>query len=283
MTTTQPPAYDIAARLFRDVAGEWEAVVEATEPGIIAGTAFVDAATAPARAGRWQLLVEEGASVIAGQPIAAVRGTAAALGVAEDYILGPIGFASGIAARARAIRDAAPAGLSIACGGWKKLPVALKPLLRAGLAVADVLPRLVSGDFVYLGKNGVVLLGGVDRAIAAGIGVNHGPVAIQVKSVEEALFAVRCGAGIIMVDTGRMDDLADVDRALRSGGWRDRVRLAFAGGVRPEDLTEVHLLGADAVDMGRAILDAPLLDLRMRVLAGSACVRCDRQGDFRQV
>ncbi|MCK9543832.1 MAG: hypothetical protein M0R03_17575 [Novosphingobium sp.] len=262
----QPAAHDIATLLYRGVVGRREAVVEATEPGTLAGTGFLDAARAPAPAGDWALLVEEGSAVKAGQPLVRVTGTAAELGVAEDYILGALGFASGIAARAGAIRAAAPSGLSIACGGWKKLPPALKPLLRAGLAVAGVLPRLVEGDFVYLGKNAVTLLGGVDRAIAAGLAVGHGPVAIQVRDVAEALQAVEWGAGVIMVDTGDMADLRDVDAALKARGLRRSIRLAFAGGVRVEDLAAVHACGADTVDMGRAILDAPLLDLRIRVL-----------------
>lgn len=262
----QPAAHDIAARLFAGVSGTHTAIVEATEPGVLAGTAFLDPARAPAPAGSWSLLAAEGASVEPGQPLIRVSGSAAELGVAEDYILGALGFASGIAARARAVRAAAPAGLSVACGGWKKLPSALKPLLRAGLAAADVLPRLVEGDFVYLGKNAVTLLGGVDGAIAAGIAVGHGPVAIQVRNVEEARHAAAQGARIIMVDTGNIADLRDVDAAFRDMGLRQSIRLAFAGGVRVEDLGAVHAAGADAVDMGRAILDAPLLDLRMRVV-----------------
>jgi nicotinate-nucleotide pyrophosphorylase (carboxylating) len=48
-------------------------------------------------------------------------------------------------------------------------------------------------------------------------------------------------------------------------GHRDAVHLAFGGGVRLEDLTAVRAAGADAADIGRAILDAPLLDLRMTI------------------
>ena len=260
-TQPQPAAHDLAARLFAGVDGCFEAVVEATEPGLLAGTGFLDPAKAPAPAGEWQLLVEEGSPVESGQPLIKVRGTATELGVAEDYILGSLGFASGIARRASAIRAIAPPGLAIACGGWKKLPPALKPLLRVGLAVAGVLPRLVEGDFVYLGKNSVTLLGGVQSAIAAGLAATHGPVAIQVKTLNEALHAANCGAGIIMVDTGDLADLREIASVLADRG----LRIAFAGGVRVEDLGAVHDAGAQTVDMGRAILDAPLLDLRMRV------------------
>lgn len=262
-----PAAADIASSLLRGATGLYRAVVEACEDGIIAGTGFVDPSDSLGPDGSWRLLVAEGDAVSVGQPLIELIGEAASLGVAEDYVLGPLGFASGIATRAKTFRDTAPAGLSIACGGWKKLPLALKPLLRAGLAVSGILPRLVDGDFIYVGKNAVIMLGGVDAAIKAGVAVGHGPVAVQVKSVEEAVSSVRTGAGIIMVDTADLADLTDVHAELTRLGLRQNVRLAFGGGVRLQDLVPAAEAGADAVDVGRAILDAPLLDLRLRVLS----------------
>lgn len=262
-----PAAADIAGSLLGGATSLYRAIVEACEDGIIAGTGFVDPSDSLGPNGSWKLLVAEGDAVSAGQPLIELIGEAAHLGVAEDYVLGPLGFASGIATRAKTFREAAPAGLSIACGGWKKLPLALKPLLRAGLAVSGILPRLVDGDFVYVGKNAVIMLGGVDAAIKAGVAVGHGPVAVQVKSVEEAVSCVRTGAGIIMVDTADLADLADVHAELTRLGLRQKVQLAFGGGVRLQDLRQAAEAGADAVDVGRAILDAPLLDLRLRVVS----------------
>ena len=46
---------------------------------------------------------------------------------------------------------------------------------------------------------------------------------------------------------------------------RERVTVAFAGGVRHGDLDELIRLGADALCIGRSIVDAPLLDLRLTV------------------
>lgn len=263
--STPASAADIAGRLLAGAPGRYRAVVEACEPGVIAGTGFVDPAASLGEGGSWRLLVAEGDSVEAGQPLIELIGEATRLGIAEDHVLGALGFASGIATRARLFRETAPDSLSVACGGWKKLPLALKPLLRAGLAVSGILPRLVEGDFVYVGKNAVIMLGSVDAAIAAGVAVGHGPVAVQVKSVDEAVSAVRAGAGVIMVDTADLADLADVDAELRRLGLRQSIRLAFGGGVRLQDLGPAAAAGADAVDVGRAILDAPLLDLRMRV------------------
>lgn len=265
--SSKQTAVSIAERLFGGLTGTFQAVVEATEPGVIAGLEFVVPALAPAPCGKWNIRAAEGQAVTAGDVIVEVEGTATQLGIAEDFVLGGLGFASGIATRARQFRTKAPPGLSIACGGWKKLPPALKPLLRAGLSTAGIQPRLVEGEFVYMGKNSVLMFGGVAKAIAAGRKVNHGPVSIQVTSVEEALFAVENGAGVVMVDTGKIEDLVAVNDALKERNWRQRIQLAFGGGLGLEDLEPAAKAGADAVDVGRAILDAPILDFRMRVTA----------------
>lgn len=259
-------AADVSRALFARVRGRHRAVVEAVEDGIGAGAGLIDYAAAPDGCGRWTMRFADGQALRAGDVLVEIEGQAAELGVAEDFVLGPLGFACGVATRARRLRDAAPAGLSVACGGWKKLPAALKPCLRAGLAAGGVLPRLVAGDFIYLSKNAVRLLGGVAEAIEAGRALERGPVAVQVRSAAEALAATRLGAGVIMVDTGDLADLAEAHSTLVDASLRDGVTLAFGGGVTLEQLEPAHRAGAQAVDVGRAILDAPLLDLRMRVV-----------------
>lgn len=263
--TSVNSAADIASRLYQNVCGRYTADIVATEPGFAAGMEFLDPTATPAPAGQWQLLVKNGQQVNAGQALLTITGTAAQLGVAEDYVMGGLGFACGIATRARSIKAMCPSGLHIACGGWKKLPSAQKPLLRSALASVGILPRLVPGKFVYLSKNAVILLGGIGVAVDAGRELNHGPVAIQVKNLQEAEFAVERGAGVIMVDTGCLGDLEEIHGRLKTLGCRERLILAFGGGVKPEELEQIRTAGADTVDIGRAILDAPLLDLRMQI------------------
>lgn len=267
MAASSTPAPSLAQQLLAGVKGRHRAVVRTTQAGVVAGTRFVDPAATPEPAGVWRLAVKDGERVTPGTVLVELEGTASELAVAEDFAVGSLGFASGIATRAQQFLAACPAGMTIACGGWKKLPAALKPLLRSGLSAFGVLPRLVAQDFIYVNKNAVRLLGGVQAAVAAGLRLNHGPVVIQVKSADEALQAVYAGAGIVMVDTARIEDLAAVNAVLIEAKRRDGLVLAFGGGVGLADLVPARAAGADAVDVGRSILDAPLLDLRLEVLA----------------
>jgi nicotinate-nucleotide pyrophosphorylase (carboxylating) len=246
--------------------GRHRAVVLPTEPGVVAAMAYVAPDSISESAGRWTHLHGDGDRVARGEPLIEVAGTALEIMIASDHVIGGLGFAGGIAARALEIRAAAPPGLGVVCGGWKKLPVAMKPYLRSALNVAGVGHRLVEGPFVYIDKNAVRLAGGVEAAASAGRRLHHGPVSLQVESAAEAVGAVHAGAGIVMIDTGLLSDLREADLALRSLGMRDRVLLAFGGGVGCDDLDDVAQAGAQIVDMGRAVLDAPLWDLRLEVI-----------------
>jgi len=255
----------IVDRLYAGRTDQFRALVTAVEPGVIAGLNFVDPEKAPFPAGQWRILVAEGEDVAAGSALVEVIGTPVELATAEDHVLGALGFASGIATVARRFVVRAPQGLRIVCGGWKKLPASVKPILRDALAAAGVSPRLLEGDFVYTDKNTRKMFGGIAEMVSAARAVGHGGVSVQVKAVADAEVAARAGASAIMVDTGRIEDLIEANALLARAGLRDGITLAFSGGVQPEDFAAVRAAGADAVDIGRAILEAPLLDLRFDV------------------
>jgi nicotinate-nucleotide pyrophosphorylase (carboxylating) len=255
----------ITAELVAELSGRYSATVSATEPGLVAGTALLEPPPG-IPTGRWDLLAVDGERVDPGEPLVSVEGTAWEISLAEDHVLGVLGLAGGIARRGADLKAAAPQGLRVVCGGWKKLPVALKPVLRAGLDVAGLSHRLLDGDFVYVGKNQVIMLGGIRHAVAAALRLDNGPVSVQVVDVAQALEAVDAGAGVVMVDTGQLADLEAVATALRSRGHD--VEIAYAGGVEAYQLPRIAELGAGIVDIGRAVLDAPLWDLHLEVTHG---------------
>jgi nicotinate-nucleotide pyrophosphorylase (carboxylating) len=77
---------------------------------------------------------------------------------------------------------------------------------------------------------------------------------------QEAREAIRGGANIIMVDTGSRQDLEKVLR-IRKEENASFVSVAFAGGIRIEDIPALVKRGVDILDIGSAILDAPWLEL----------------------
>lgn len=199
--------------------------------------------------------------MVAGNPMQVVRG--------EDSLLGIIGKVSGVATAAYEALSRA-GRLRVVCGGWKKVPAILKNELRDAVKVGGLDTRIASGPFLYLDKNYVRILGSLVAAMESASKLPGRTVAVQVRGEtapigEEAVTATRCGAQILMVDTGRVGDLREVSTALRRENLRQGIEIAFAGNVRLGDLERLQDEDVDVVDIGRAILDAPLLDFRYDV------------------
>lgn len=204
-----------------------------------------------------------------GAELARVAGGPVQMARAEEALIGVLSKASGIATAARQAQRAAGPRLRVVAGGVKKMPAQIKGLVRRAIIDGGAEVRMAEQPFVYLDKNYVRILGGIEPALRAAEGL-AGNLIIQVRGetaaiAQEALQAARAGATLIMVDTGRVQDLRQVSRALRAKGLRPPVQVAFAGQVALEQLEALSSEDVDAVDIGYAIVDAPCLPLSFDV------------------
>lgn len=245
------------------------AVITPTVPGVIAG---IEDLKRKAREIGVKLLytVEEGSEVKPGDIIAKIEGTPKQIAIAEDTLLGIISKPSGVATTARAAVDLVGGKITIVSGGWKKVPPEIKYKLRNAASIGGVKTRIAEPPFVYLDKNYVRIFGGIKNALDV-VKNLPGTKVIQIRGetkdiIEEAIEAVLAGADIIMVDTGKIEDLRKVTATLREKRCREKVEVAFAGGIDLSQLTSLINEDVDIVDVGRAIVDAPLLDVRLDVI-----------------
>ncbi len=262
-----PP--DLREEIFREVMDVTvEAAITAWAPGVLSG---VDQVVAQARSMGLDLtpLMADGQQVAAGAVVARLRGDPFQITRAEDLLLGSLSKTSGVATMANQARLLAGESFRVVCGGFKKMPAVLKPALRRAVRLGGLDFSLARQPFVYLDKNYVRILGGIGPALKA---VAHlpGKAVIQVRgefdSIDaEAVKAALSGAGIVMVDTGKLDDLDRVSSALAEAGLRSGVEIAFAGEIQIEHLPVLREHDLDAVDIGYAIVDAPCLPMRLDV------------------
>ena len=215
----------------------------------------------------------DGSEVLKGTVIATISGSPKQIAMAEEFSIGVLAKPSGIATAARRAVALAGPDLRIVCGAWKKMPPAIKHTVREAITCGGAAFRISDQPFVYLDKNIVSMLHGIEATLAAVRDMKESLKCIQIKGwqrevAEEAILAATNGADIIMVDTGRVEDIQKVNEALMEKGLRSQVRLAFAKGIRIEDIPELTQCGIDILDIGCAILDAPLLDMRLDVRRG---------------
>jgi len=264
-----PAAIDIRDLLFADIReGRFLARISTCAGGVLSG---VDAIREKGRdiGVTFHELLPEGARLEKGTVLAKFHGTPKQLALCEESLIGLAAKYSGVATAAAAARQAA-GRLRVVCGAWKKMPPETKQALRKAITTGGVPTRLTDQNFVYLDKNYVRMLGGIQETLAAAAGAGQRVKAIQLRGetnpvAAEAIAAVQAGADILMVDTGCIEDARAVSTALRDRGVRETVRIAYSGGIRIEDLAGLQREDIDIVDIGRAVIDAPLLDMTLDV------------------
>jgi nicotinate-nucleotide pyrophosphorylase (carboxylating) len=154
------------------------------------------------------------------------------------------------------------------------MPMEIKSLVREAVGDGGMMVRISDKPFVYLDKNYVRILGGVGEAVRMAAPLKRVTVVQLLGETgpigDEAVEAVQAGAAIVMVDTGRCEDLEAVIHALKEEGLRSVTQIAFSGRVSLEDLRTLSRMDVDIVDVGYAIIDAPCLPMRFDVIEVSS-------------
>jgi len=262
---------DIRDYLFEPLTGaSFIAELTAAESGLLSGMEL--AVTRGAELGfQLELVASDGVHLEPGSRVLRLIGSAEKIARAEEELLACVGKTSGVATASARLLEQAAGKAQVVCGAWKKVAPELRKWLRQAIAVGGVSIRLVEQPFVYLDKNYVRMFGSIGKIVERARQVDGRTVVVQIRGDTDAIAneageAFRCGAGVLMVDTGKIEDLLSVVAAARSEGFRKAVRIAFAGGVTSSTLDDVIAAGADIVDVGRSVIDAPLLDFRFDVL-----------------
>ncbi len=267
---SRPPSTDVRDDLFARLRGtEFPFVITACEPGVLAGAGGL-AAKAAELGVHIEWMAGDGARLGPGSLICTARGDAWQVARSEEQLIAPVAKASGVATAAASLVLQAGGRARIVCGAWKKVSVEVRAALRAAAAVGGVGTRILDMPFLYLDKNYVRMLGGIGPAVHRAHGTPGRAVVVQLRGetasiTEEARVAVAEGAAVLMVDTGRIDDLAAVARLVGSSRLGSQVQVAYSGSIGPENLDDAIEAGATILDVGRAILDAPMVDLRLDV------------------
>lgn len=262
---------DIRDVLFQDIANcRFTANITAESDGIICGIG--NAAECAKQLGlEWHTALKDGDRVEAGHPVASITASPKQIAMAEEVLIGYMAKASGIATAAAKAVALADGRIQIVSGAWKKMPPETKKLVRAAVSAGGASFRIAEPPMVYMDKNFIRMLGSVEGALKAAEDL-EGVKIVQIRgehaSIEdETRQAIAGGADILMVDTGDRADLKICDSILKASGVREQKRLAFAGNLKFSDIPELADMGIDIVDIGKSIIDAQLLDMRLDVTA----------------
>jgi nicotinate-nucleotide pyrophosphorylase (carboxylating) len=247
---------------------EFTALLRAEDSGCISGLEDADI-QAKALGVSFVRLKKEGEGVQKNEVIGIIKGRAKQIALAEERIIGALAKFSGVASAARQAVDLAGDRLRIVSGSWKKMPALLKEGIRRAVSAGGASLRITDTPMIYLDKNYIRMFGSIPETMEALRDFTQLKV-LQIRGErrpieEETRLGVEYGAGILMVDTGNRQDLVRCFQTLEKMGVRDRVQVAYAGGILLKDIPQYRDMGVDMLCIGREIIDAPLLDMSLDV------------------
>ena len=262
---------DIRDIIFKEIQHRrYRAVLIPERDGLLSGVE--DAVkTADTLGVRWNSECREGDRLRKGVPFAELIASPRQMAMAEEQVIGTLAKASGIATAAEEAVKASENRVGIVSGSWKKMPPPLKDMVRRAIVTGGASFRICEPPMLYIDKNFIRMLGSIPAALNAAAPLEEPTKVIQIKGLtcpveEETRQAVSGGADILMVDTGRLEDLEACLSELERLHARDQVRVAFAGGVKIRDIPDMASRGIDLLCIGKEIVDAGLLDMKLDVV-----------------
>jgi nicotinate-nucleotide pyrophosphorylase (carboxylating) len=126
--------------------------------------------------------------------------------------------------------------------------------------------RFNLSDSIIIKDNHIKLMG-IEAAIeAAGKTSFTRKIEVEVESAEDAVFAAKLGADIIMLDNMKPDEVMKTLEILEEKGLRDSVIVEASGGIFQENLEGYAKTEVDIISMGSLIHKSRWIDMSLEIV-----------------
>jgi nicotinate-nucleotide pyrophosphorylase (carboxylating) len=227
------------------------AVIRAEQDGIIAG--LEEASLLFSHFGvSVRHLVNDGDSVGENNSLLFLSGDAKKILLVERTALNIIGRMSGIATQTRKLADIVSAvNPSCRVAATRKTCPGLRILDKKAVKIGGGDPhRMNLSEGILIKDNHLALVSLPDAMVAAKKVSAYKKIEVEVETPENALFAAKAGADIIMLDNMNPDQISRTIRILNSENLRDCVFIELSGGIEESSLSRYAALDVDVISLG---------------------------------
>jgi len=227
------------------------AVIRAEQDGIIAG--LEEASLLFSHFGvSVRHLVNDGDSVGENNSLLFLNGDAKKILLVERTALNIIGRMSGIATQTRKLADIVSAvNPSCSVAATRKTCPGLRILDKKAVKIGGGDPhRMNLSEGILIKDNHLALVSLPDAMLAAKKVSAYKKIEVEVETPENALFAAKAGADIIMLDNMNPDQISRTIRILNSENLRDCVLIELSGGIEESSLSRYAALDVDMISLG---------------------------------
>jgi len=227
------------------------AVIRAEQDGIIAG--LEEASLLFSHFGvSVRHLANDGDSVGKNNSLLFLSGDAKKILLVERTALNIIGRMSGIATQTRKLADIVSAvNPSCRVAATRKTCPGLRILDKKAVKIGGGDPhRMNLSEGILIKDNHLALVSLPDAMLAAKKVSAYKKIEVEVETPENALFAAKAGADIIMLDNMNPDQISRTIRILNSENLRDCVFIELSGGIEESSLSRYAALDVDMISLG---------------------------------
>jgi nicotinate-nucleotide pyrophosphorylase (carboxylating) len=257
---------DITTRCTVPAEQQTRANIIARQEGVIAGLA-VAAATFRELDPRVsvELLVEDGASVQAGQVVAHISGPARSVLSAERVALNFLGHLSGIATRTAQCVSALK-GTKARILDTRKTTPGLRSLEKEAVRMGGGLNhRFNLSDGVLIKDNHIKAAGGIVSAItlARRLAPHLLKIEVECETLQEVEEALGAGADVLLLDNMPVESMHRAVELVRRVSPKVLIEASGSIGTNPAKLAEVAGTGVDFISLGAITHSASNFDVSL--------------------
>lgn len=202
-----------------------------------------------------ELLVDEGAQVVAGTDLMRLHGNARAMLTAERSALNTVQHLSGVATLTRRYVDAMQGNATLL--DTRKTIPGLRHLEKYAVRMGGGQNhRMGLWDAAMIKDNHVAVAGGVTEAVARARDAGVKWIICEVDHVDQIEAALAGGTSHLLCDNMTPDQLREAVRIVAG-----RVPIEASGGVRLDTIAEIAATGVTYVSVGRLTQSAPAADI----------------------
>ena len=252
---------DVTSRSVVEPDARWSGAIVARERGVVAGLGIAARVfTLVEDDTKTELLVADGAHVVAGTKLATVRGSAWSLLAAERVALNFLGRLSGIATLTRRYVHAV-AGSQAKITDTRKTTPGLRRLERYAVrAGGGVNNRFGLSDAVLIKDNHIAAVGSVAEAVrrARASAAKGVVVEAECDTLDQVREALQAGADSVLLDNM---DVETMRKAVAAAHGKAIVEAS--GGMTLARVADVAATGVDVISVGALTHSAPALDVAL--------------------
>lgn len=127
--------------------------------------------------------------------------------------------------------------------------------------------RFNLSDSIMIKDNHIKLMG-IKAAIEAAKKTSFTrKIEVEVESAEDAVFAAKMGADIVMLDNMQPEEIHKTLDLLKKKGLRDSVIVEASGGISKANLESYAKTGVDVISMGSLIHKSSWIDISLEIIS----------------